>query len=530
MFIPPNSQIPKEFRYIELFIAIILGAGPATYGLIQAIYYSLELPPKTIHGLEKSNWNSNWYIDLTDFQLNAFRQNLLLMSSIAFVFVFIRKIIFFYTQDTKIRLYYYIMFGFFFVTYLHGLGIIIIVVIININYFLCIAAGKNKYFQLIVWGINFGLLVFSKISYSYFIESIHDLISFEPPLPWNFSYGLVMLKMMSFMIDYHWKITDKPSLSKQEHGLKCKECEKYAPCIKYRMQEHSDDYSLLAFIAYTFYCPLYLAGPTTTYNCWISQVKLPQTLISTKYIIIYAIRLLFMWILLEVLIHTSFYVAIVQLKDNSEIWKAFSPAQMIFASYCLITFIWLKFTFIWRYFRLWSMLDGVEPPENMGRCMSNNYCFIDFWKNWHRGFNLWLVRYLYIPLGGNRMKLLNIWVVFGFVALWHELNLNLLAWGWGMCLVIMPEVALMTYFSREKFKNLRQTLIYNYMCAMVAGLDVILMVSANLIGFCFGIEGMAILLEGLTILLLLKIYVVTILYVSCLRLIENFKFKHTKTA
>ena len=58
------------------------------------------------------------------------------------------------------------------------------------------------------------------------------------------------------------------------------------------MQEHSDDYSLRSFIAYVFYFPLYLAGPTTTYNAWISQVKQPQSLISFQYILQYSLRLL----------------------------------------------------------------------------------------------------------------------------------------------------------------------------------------------------------------------------------------------
>jgi len=35
-------------------------------------------------------------------------------------------------------------------------------------------------------------------------------------------------------------------------------------------------------------------------------------------------------------------------------------------------------------FALW---DDVEAPENMNRCINNNYCFEGFWRSWHRGFN-----------------------------------------------------------------------------------------------------------------------------------------------
>jgi D-alanyl-lipoteichoic acid acyltransferase DltB (MBOAT superfamily) len=48
---------------------------------------------------------------------------------------------------------------------------------------------------------------------------------------------------------------------------------------------------------------------------------------------------------------------------------------------------------------------GINAPENMTRCMTNNYNLEQFWKGWHSSFNKWIVRYLYIPLGGaqNRM-------------------------------------------------------------------------------------------------------------------------------
>ena len=160
------------------------------------------------------------------------------------------------------------------------------------------------------------------------------------------SFNLCMLKILSFMIDYHWFKSEKPSESQQEHSVKCRECKKNIPCLKYRMQEHSDNYSLIAFVSYASYFPLYLAGPTTTYNAWISQVKLPQSLISTEYIIFYFFRLVTIWVLLEVLIHFSYYGAIVNIDANEHIWKKFSPTEFIFASYCLLNFLWLKFAFI----------------------------------------------------------------------------------------------------------------------------------------------------------------------------------------
>jgi protein-cysteine N-palmitoyltransferase HHAT len=76
------------------------------------------------------------------------------------------------------------------------------------------------------------------------------------------------------------------------------------------------------------------------------------------------------------------------------------------------------------------MADGIETPENMLRCMSNNYSALAFWRAWHRSFNRWIIRYIYIPLGGSNKPIVNTLAVFTFVAFWHDISLKLLVWGW----------------------------------------------------------------------------------------------------
>jgi len=76
----------------------------------------------------------------------------------------------------------------------------------------------------------------------------------------------------------------------------------------------------------------------------------------------------------------------------------------------------------------------------MVRCVANNYSTLGFWRSWHRSYNLWVVRYIYIPLGGARNVILSTLMVFTFVALWHDLSFKLLAWGWLVSLFILPEI------------------------------------------------------------------------------------------
>lgn len=57
-----------------------------------------------------------------------------------------------------------------------------------------------------------------------------------------------------------------------------------------------------------------------------------------------------------------------------------------------------------------------------------------FWKRWHISLNTWFRDYLYIPLGGNKVKrksrlLLNMSSVWIFSAIWHGANWTYLVWG-----------------------------------------------------------------------------------------------------
>lgn len=142
--------------------------------------------------------------------------------------------------------------------------------------------------------------------------------------------------------------------------------------------------------------------------------------------------------------HCFYVVAI----SKEERWKNFTAAQFGVLGYIYLKLIWLKLLIIWRFFRLWALGDGVITVENMSRCMSNNYSGIEFWRNWHRSYNRWLIRYVYIPMGGSKYYMYNIWLIFTFVAVWHDLSFKLLAWGWLISLFILPEMAAKSFFKK----------------------------------------------------------------------------------
>lgn len=57
----------------------------------------------------------------------------------------------------------------------------------------------------------------------------------------------------------------------------------------------------------------------------------------------------------------------------------------------------------------------------------------DFWRRWHISLSTWFRDYVYIPLGGNRVKkskwILNMLVVWLLTGIWHGANWTFIAWG-----------------------------------------------------------------------------------------------------
>ena len=57
----------------------------------------------------------------------------------------------------------------------------------------------------------------------------------------------------------------------------------------------------------------------------------------------------------------------------------------------------------------------------------------EFWKRWHISLSTWFKDYLYIPLGGSKVKVsrlyLNLFIVFVISGLWHGANWTFIIWG-----------------------------------------------------------------------------------------------------
>lgn len=258
----------------------------------------------------------------------------------------------------------------------------------------------------------------------------------------------------------------------------------------------TQDYSFRNYLAYILYSPLYLAGPVITFNDYAHQLRYASASITTQRTLLYGIRFLLALLSMEWLLHFVYAVAISKAQPN---WGAYTPFQVSMIGYFNLQIIWLKLLLPWRFFRLWALVDGMDPPENVVRCMSDNFSVLSFWRGWHRSFNRWIVRYIYIPIGGSTGRgergiwakaraAANVLIVFTFVALWHDINLRLLAWGWLVTLFILPEFIGRLLFPPRRWE--KHPTAYRMLTGLGGMCNVFMMMIANLVGFAVGLDGL----------------------------------------
>ena len=86
-----------------------------------------------------------------------------------------------------------------------------------------------------------------------------------------------------------------------------------------------------------------------------------------------------------------------------------------------------------------------------------NYPYIsssisEFWRRWHMSLGSWFRDYVYIPLGGNRVKfsrwIFNILVVWMLTGFWHGAEWNFIAWGLYYAVLLVAEKLLKKYIEK----------------------------------------------------------------------------------
>ena len=77
----------------------------------------------------------------------------------------------------------------------------------------------------------------------------------------------------------------------------------------------------------------------------------------------------------------------------------------------------------------------------------------EFWRRWHISLSTWIREYLYVPLGGNRVKpsrrYLNLWLCFLASGLWHGAAWTYIAWGaYNGLFLVLEKLFLLRFLDR----------------------------------------------------------------------------------
>ena len=93
----------------------------------------------------------------------------------------------------------------------------------------------------------------------------------------------------------------------------------------------------------------------------------------------------------------------------------------------------------------------------------------DFWRRWHISLSTWFKEYVYIPLGGNRVRnarmYLNLLIVWTLTGVWHGAGVNFVAWGMYYALILILEKSFF-YKILEKLPNVLR-ILYSFVLVLI---------------------------------------------------------------
>ena len=513
IFLSPIESFPyiKEknlFLTIEYYlcsgVSVFLWSYFTTSAAFRSYNYILKNKIKSYFDSYLSN-----YRDYTDFQWRFFRQYIFSFIYIAIAFVLLSKLIkkFF---ESNIIIFNAIA-GLLFCFYLVKLRIAYLLLASCCFYFTkyLINLGE-KTFIIICWVELFTVKYVIK-----FIQRLFDinvlLKMVEEKsidnLTWEIILIYCLLKMLSFNLEYK-KIYCNESTAEsifnlnqaKSHCMQCYDCNFCMKCLENTIicekEKIDTSFDFINFISYVFYPPLLFGGPILNYNSFIFQLNIHKESEHNNLLkmnkILYLIKIIFFFAIMEVYNHFLFPVFLFKNKKES-IEPSTDISLFYYCFICLniLTFLWLKYIIIWRTFRFWAWCDGIFVEENMNRFIYNFYSIELLFRGLNRSLNRWMVRYIYIPLGGKNKKYVNIWVVFGFWYLIYDFkNIDYGLFALCCCLLMDLEMFVKNYFLNSFGEDFNEKIFLRYGKYIACSFFVFIMFIIGLLGFHFSINSL----------------------------------------
>ena len=332
-------------------------------------------------------------------------------SSIIFILIFLPIFLFSYfiIKNNTYKNIILLLFSLAFYAFGEPIYIFLMIISIIINYFIALLIDKKKKRLLLILAIifNIGLLIVFK--YTDFIIDINNYL-----LNTNFAHKNILLpigisfytfQILSYVIDVYLG--------------------------KVKVQKN-----ILFLGSYITAFPQLIAGPIVRYET-IEQELTKRTHSIDK--VYDGINRFIIGLSKKVLIANN--VGYITTHVMNQIPTTYGFIGAIISMLCYTLQIYFDFSGYSDMAIGIGKILGFSFPENF------NYPYIannitDFWRRWHITLSSWFKEYVYIPLGGNRVKwyrhIINILIVWLLTGLWHGASINFLLWGlyYGIFLII----------------------------------------------------------------------------------------------
>lgn len=489
--IKPNKKVTgenskwatKEFRfYLVVFVIVV----PLMFK--QGIDISLKSHPNypKYEHLLSDGWLFGRKVDNSDVQYGFFRNNFFLLVAVGAGHIVLKRLLRRQFSYSNFNVTFDALFGLVFLFVAHGLNALKVLFHIGLCYFVTRRLRDYpKYARIFLFTYLIAALYVNDQyrDYRFYDLVVPGLDQYKGIIQrWDVFFNFSLLRIISFNMDYLSRLSEPDESYDLNKANNEELSDRDRQAYKWNLQE----YNVVNYLGYLLYTPLFLAGPVITFNDYLYQSRKP---LNRANIVMYGLRFLFCLLTMEVVLHFMYVVAIAKMK----LYDNYTPFQISMVGLFNLNIIWLKLLIPWRFFRLWGLVDGMDAPENMIRCMDNNFSPLSFWRAWHRSFNRWVIRYVYVPLGGSGNRVLTSLAVFLFVAIWHDIEFKLLVWGWLVVLFLLPEI----FLSKYAYKAYGSLPYYRHICGVGLVANIWLMMIANIYGFCLGHDGTVKLLQRL---------------------------------
>nr|XP_033795727.1 protein-cysteine N-palmitoyltransferase HHAT isoform X1 [Geotrypetes seraphini] len=189
----------------------------------------------------------------------------------------------------------------------------------------------------------------------------------------------------------------------------------HTPCQK-------SSHSFLWMLIYIFYYPMFHNGPIMNFDEFRKQMRKQKarTLKTDVFTLASGIvHIVFWWCLAELMIHLMYMHAIY---SSYPILSEVSDWTLGGLALAQVLFFYVKYLVLFGIPALVVRMDGLEPPE-LPRCVIVMYSFTGMWRRFDVGLHRFLIRYIYVPIGGSQCgwhgMLFSTAVTFAFVSYWH---------------------------------------------------------------------------------------------------------------